>query len=108
MLTNIGNFAFNEINEENSPTKTLLSFDLKKVDIQKATRVFETGFQFYDIKIANSAKLEQNNTYLLRSVFEDKERASGFTKVDVIFAFRVLKIENEFVTLAWKKVSLKD
>jgi hypothetical protein len=107
MLTKAVDVAFDDVGEETKQVKTLNSFDLLKVDLQKAAKAFESGFQFYDIEIKTSVGIETNQTYLLRSVFDDNNLSSGFTRVDKIFAFQIFKANKGFLMVAWKEIKLK-
>lgn len=119
IFINIGDVPLENVNLEMDKLQTLVNFQAVK-DFDKA-KVFaaqlDKGIQGDNLLYKNSLPVQENKTYILRSI---AYRGNNFKVVenveydefdfddrkDVIVAFRVIKLEkDESVTILWKELA---
>ncbi len=119
ILINIGDVSLEDVNIQMEQLKTLVGFQPVK-DLEKAENLavqLDKGIQGSDFLYKSSLPVEENKTYILRSIAYRGNNFKSFESVeydefefderkDIIVAFRVVKVdENESVTILWKELS---
>lgn len=107
LLVELGDVALDSVTIETKEAKAITEKIGNEV-FEKLAKSDDATVEVNSVKATYLSKIEPNKTFLMKSSFTDSTRLAGFNNVETIFAFRILKMENDFVTLAWKKVYLKD
>jgi hypothetical protein len=104
IMAEVSDISIGSIDADTKSVLTLNSFEFKP---DKTVEDIAQNLPLAGLKIVFSENIIINKTYLLRSMFNDNSLASGFTKVDKTYAFQIIKIEDNFITVVWKEIKLK-
>ena len=114
LIVDLGEVNFSQISKETKEVKQLNSFPLTyNVKDKKIESV--SGIQeFQDLKISDKLPAELKHVYLLRSVMFANSyifTANGDFFIpyrsEAVHAFQVVKNEDNFITILWKKIESK-
>jgi hypothetical protein len=107
MLVDIGESPIDAVNSENVAVKKLKDFDVAGLQNEQLLKNLKISILYKGLNLSSSLKLSVNHIYLLRSVFDDFNFIGKRIKLDLIYTFRVIKQDENVVTVIWKEIQKK-
>lgn len=104
IMTDLGEISLAAIEKDTLDVKNLSSIQLFD---KTANPIWKENQNNYELKYSDDLPALINHTYLLRSVFVDNKSSSNPRLKETIYAFQLIKIENNIAVILWKKVDSK-
>jgi hypothetical protein len=111
IITNIGQRDLEEINSESEIVKILSDWKPVKNEfgLNEQKTILEKGVKVGNYLLSNTAKVEQNNAYLIRCTAYGSGKFRSFWNTDILVALRVVGEESDgSIIIIWKRLSKKD
>jgi hypothetical protein len=105
LIASIGDIPLSEINKKSSQVLKIKSFKTKEKDYQKVSKQIENGIEIDGLSVSNKSSLKKNQTFLIRSIFQDNFTIPSFTlDYDKVYVVRILNDDDGIITIAWKEM----
>lgn len=104
IMTDLGEISLTTIEKKSLEVKKLS--DVQLFD-QTGKTIWKTKKNDYEIKFSDDLPALNNHSYLLRSVFLDSRSSFRPRLKETIYAFQLMKIEENIAVILWKKVDSK-
>jgi hypothetical protein len=104
IMTDLGEISLTTIGKKAVEVKKLSEVQLFD---QTGKTVWKAKQNDYDLKYSDNLPALINHSYLLRSVFLDSQSSFRPRLKETIYAFQLMKIEENIAVILWKKVDSK-
>lgn len=110
ILVDLGDKQIELLEKKDSTVDALKDFKVPKdyaglsaLKLELKKGIVQNGVKYYD-----NLTVKMNTTYLIRTVaYQYAEQAFNDKRIDTVLAFRVVKIENDSITILWKRLNWK-
>lgn len=104
MMTDLGEISLTIIEKKGVEVKKLSEVQLFD---QTGKAIWKAKQKDYELKYSDDLPALDNHSYLLRSVFLDSQSSFRPRLKETIYAFQLMKIEENIAVILWKKVDSK-